>query len=135
MWTELFPLILAHPFEKDLNFNYIGKAKANNVTANVVDFKPKNGKNYRLLFDAETNYLLMMIVNYKRDDPFFIGDVETKYYYSERELSGDILIPKKIKVENKQTAAGQKPKIGFQNIEILEFKFNPELKESLFEIK
>ena len=78
MWTELFPLILTHPFEKDVKFNYVGKAKANNVTANVVDFKPKNGKSYRLLFDAETNYLLMMIVKYKRNDAFFVGDVAAR---------------------------------------------------------
>lgn len=135
MWTQLFPLILTHPFEKDVKFNYIGKAKANNITANVVDFKPKNGKSYRLLFDTETNYLLMMIVTYKRNDPFFVGDQEMKYYFSNRELTGDILIPKKIKVENKQTAPGKPPKITFSNIDILEFKLNPELKQSMFEIK
>ncbi len=135
MWTELFPLILTHPFEKDVKFNYVGKAKANNLTANVVDFKPKNGKSYRLLFDAETDYLLMMIVNYKRNDPFFVGEQEMKYYFSNRELTSGVLIPKTIKVENKQIAAGQPPKITYSNIDVLEFKFNPEFKESLFEIK
>ncbi len=135
MWTELFPLILTHPFEQNLKFNYVGKAQANNKTANVVDIKPKNGKSYRLLFDTETNYLLMMIVNYKRNDQFFVGDVEMKYYFSNRELTGDVLIPKKIKVENKQTAPGKPPKISYSNIDILEFKPNPEFKKDIFEIK
>lgn len=135
MWTQLFPLILTHPFEKDVKFDYIGKAKANGVTASVVDFKPKNGKSYRLLFDAETDYLLMVIVNYKRNDQFFVGDQEMKYYFSNRELIDGVLIPKTIKVENKRVAAGQPPKIDYSNIEVLEFKFNPEIKESVFEIK
>lgn len=135
MWTELFPLILTHPFEQNLKFNYVGKAKANGITANVVDFKPKNGKSYRLLFDTETNYLLMMIVNYKRSDPFFTGDVETKCYFSNRESAGDILMPKTIKVENKRTAPGQPPKIDYSNIDILEFELNSEFKKEVFEIK
>lgn len=135
MWTELFPLILTHPFEQNLEFNYVGKAQSNNKTADVVDFKPKNGKSYRLLFDRETNYLLMMIVNYKRNDPFFIGDVETKYYFTNRELTNGISIPKKIKVENKQTAPGKPPKIGYSNIDILEFEINPEFKKDMFDIK
>lgn len=135
MWTELFPLILTHPFEPNLKFNFVGKAKANGITANVVDFKPKNGKSYRLLFDTETNYLLMMIVNYKRSDPFFTGDVEIKYYFSDRELTEGVSIPRKIKVENKRTASGQPPKIDYSNIDILEFKLNPEFKKEMFEIK
>lgn len=134
MWTELFPLILTHPFEQNLKFNFVGKAKANDITANVVDFKPKNGKSYRLLFDTETNFLLMMIVNYKRSDPFFTGDVETKYYFSNRELTGGVLIPKTIKVENKRTAPGQPPKVDYSNIDILEFKLNPEFKKDMFDI-
>lgn len=43
-WTSLFPLILSHPFEKNIEFKYVGKAKSNDKTANVVDVKPANGK-------------------------------------------------------------------------------------------
>jgi hypothetical protein len=135
LWTSLFPLILSHPFEKNIEFKYVGKAKSNDKTANVVDVKPANGKTYRLLFDTETNYLLMMIVSHKESNDRFVGDVEVKYYFSERELINGILIPKKIKVEQKATASGQSPITRFSNIEILEFKLNPTLDEKIFNIK
>ncbi len=135
LWTSLFPLILSHPFEKNIEFKYVGKAKSNDKMANVVDVKPADGKTYRLLFDTETSYLLMMIVSHKETNERFVGDVEAKYYFSERELINGVLIPKKIKVEQKATASGQPPTTGFSNIEILEFKLNPEFKKDLFEIK
>jgi hypothetical protein len=135
LWTSLFPLILSHPFEKKIEYKYVGKAKSNDKTANVIDVKPSNGKTYRLLFDTETHYLLMMIVYHKETNDRFVGDIETKYYFSEPELTSGVLIPKKIKVEQKSTASGQKPVTRFSNIEIFEFKLNPEFKKDMFEIK
>jgi hypothetical protein len=135
LWTSIFPLILSHPFEKKIEFIYVGKAKSNDKTANVVDVKPANGKTYRLLFDTETNYLLMMIVSHKESNDRFVGDVEEKYYFSERELINGVLIPKKIKVEKKATPVGEPPITGFSNIEILEFKLNPKLDAKIFNIK
>jgi outer membrane lipoprotein-sorting protein len=135
LWISFFPLILSHPFEKNIEFKYVGKAKSNDKTANVIDVKPSNGKTYRLLFDSETNYLLMMIVSHKETNERFVGDVEEKYYFSERELIGGTLIPKKIKVEKKATPVGKSPITGFSNIEILEFKLNPKLDDKIFSIK
>lgn len=138
IWTELFPLILSHPFEQGLEFNYVGRAESANRTANVVDVKPKNGKSYRLFFDSETNYLLMMIESYKVSGDFggaFDGDYEVKYYYSNRELIDNVLIPRKIKVEQKVVSAGKEPRIGYRNIDVLEFNLNPEFKKNMFEIK
>lgn len=135
LWTSIFPLILSHPFEKNIEFKYVGKAKSNGKTANVVDVKPSDGKTYRLLFDSETNHLLMMIVSHKETNDRFVGDVEAKYYFSERELIGGVLIPKKIKVEKKATPEGKSPITGFSNIEIVDFKLNPKLDEKIFEIK
>ncbi len=135
LWTSLFPLILSHPFEKNIEFKYVGKAKSNDKTANIVDVKPSDGKTYRLLLDSETNYLLLMIVSHKETNERFVGDVEAKYYFSERELVGGILVPKKIKVEKKATPSGQSPIVKFSNIEILDFKLNPKFDEKIFEIK
>ena len=135
LWTSIFPLILSHPFEKDIAFNYVGKAKSNDKTANVIDVKPSNGKTYRLLFDSETNHLLMMIVSHKETNDRFVGDVEAKYYYSERKLIGGVLVPTQIKVEKKATPSGQSPVIKFSNIEILDFKLNPTLDDKIFKIK
>lgn len=135
LWTSLFPLMLSHSFEKDIKFRYVGKAKSNDKTANIVDVNPSNGKIYRLLFDSETNYLLILIVSFKETNERFVGDVETKYYFSERELIGGVLIPRKIKVERKSTPEGKPPVIRFSNIEIVDFKINPTLDEKLFNIK
>lgn len=135
LWTSVFPLILSHPFEKNIEFKYVGKAKSNDKTANVIDVKPTNGKTYRLLFDSETNYLLMMIVSFKETNDRFVGEVEEKYYFSERELVGGVLIPKKIKVEKRATPDGESPVVKFFNIEIVDFELNPKFDEKIFEIK
>lgn len=135
LWTSIFPLILSHPFEKNIPFKYAGKAQSNGKTANVVDVRPSNGKTYRLLFDSETNYLLMMVVSFKETNERFVGDIEAKYYFSERELIDGLLIPKRIKVEEKVTPEGKSPTVRFSNIEILDFKVNPKLDEKIFEIK
>ncbi len=135
LWTSLFPLILSHPFEKNIEFNYVGKAESEGKTANVVEVKPIGGTTYRLFFDTETNYLLMMITSEKVNNGRFVGDVETKYYFSERELIDGILIPKKIKVEKKATPEGKAPIARYSVFEILDFKLNPTLDEKKFRIK
>lgn len=134
-WVKLFPLILKHPFEQNLDFKYVGKAESAGKFANVVDVKSKNGRTYRLLFDSETNYLLMMVVKYNIAEGTFDGDYEVKYYFSNRELVDNVLIPRTIKVEQKVTAAGKEPRISYSNIDIVEFKLNPEFKKDMFEIK
>ena len=132
VWEDTFPLILANPFEQDLEFIYVGKAKSSaDRFAEVVDVRSRNNRNYRLLFDTEMNYLLMMIVSFKGSD----GDYETKHYYSNREKIGGVLIPKTIKVENKHTPTGESPRISHLNIEIEDFGLNPEFKKNMFDIK
>ncbi len=135
LWTSLFPLLLSHPFEKNIEFNYIGKAESEGKTANVVDVKPIGEKTYRLFFDTETNYLLLMIVSQKVNNGRFVGDVETKYYFSERKVVNGVLIPKKIKVEKKATPKGKAPVVKLSIVEILDFKLNPTLDEKKFNIK
>lgn len=135
LWAYFFPLILTHPFEQNIEFKYVGKAESSkNRIANVVDVKAKNGRTYRLLFDPETNYLLLMIVKFNIADGAFDGDYETKYYFSNRELTNSILIPKQIKVEQKFTAIGKEPRITYSNIDVVEFKLNPEFKKGMFDI-
>lgn len=135
LWTSLFPLVLSHPFEKNIEFKYAGKAKSNDKTANVIDVKSTGGKTYRMLFDSETSYLLMMIVSSRESNPRFTGNVETKYYFSERELTGGVLIPKKIKIEEKITPDGKPTVLKYSNIEVVDFKLNPKFDEKTFAIK
>jgi hypothetical protein len=131
VWWKFFGVILMQPFENNLEFKYVGKAKSGDITANIVDVKSKNNRNYRLIFDSATNYLLMMIESFKGDD----GGYEVKYYYSNRERKDNVLIPKKIKIENKFIPTGKEPRISYTNIDVLDFNLNPDFKESLFEIK
>jgi len=135
LWTSLFPLIFSHPFEKNIEFKYVGKAKSDGKTASVVEVKPIGGKTYRLFFDTETNYLLLMITSEKLKNGRLVRDFETKYYFSERELIDGVLIPKKIKIEKKITFKGKAPIVQFFIIEILDFKLNPTLDEKGFDIK
>lgn len=131
LWSEIFPLILAHPFERQAEFKYIGKAQAANGEANIVETTSASGRLIHLFFDSKTNQLLMMTEKYKSFD----GDYETKYYYSNRESVSGVLIPKKIKVEHKYTATGKEAKVTNTYIEIVEFKVNPKFKSNLFDVK
>ena len=131
LWSYVFPLILKHPFEKIAGkFKYAGKAESDGTTANVVDVVTEDGRSIRLLFGAETNLLLLMIEKYKSFD----GDYEKTYFYSDREMAGKILIPKKIKVEQKFTPTGKAIRISYSYVNISEFKINPKLKDDVFKI-
>ena len=130
LWNEIFPLILMHPFETQAEFRYVGKAKSADREANVVDTTTESGHSIRLLFDSETSLLLLMIEKYKSFD----GDYETKYYYSDRELVDNVLIPKKIKVEHKYTPTGKDTRVSYRYNDIVEFKINPKFKPNLFDV-
>lgn len=131
IWQLFFPLTFNQPFEQKLEFRYVGKAKSANRIANVVDVKSQSERSYRLLFDSETNYLLMVIENFTGRG----GNNENKYYFSNREMTDNVLIPKQIKVEEKFTPTGKEPRISYVNIDILEFSLNPKFKENMFETK
>lgn len=130
LWSEVFPLILIHPFDKQAEFRYVGKAESPTGTANVVDTTTESGRSIRLLFDSKTNYLLSMIEKYKSFD----GDYEIKYYYSNRLSVDNVLIPKKIKVEYKFTPTGKETRLTYNYNDVLEFKLNPKFKPNLFDV-
>lgn len=130
LWNEIFPLILTHPFETQVEFKYVGKAESANREANIVDTTSQGGRAIRFFFDSKTNQLLMMIEKYN----FFDGDYETKYYYSNRELVDNVLIPKKIKVEYRFTPTGKDTKVTYKYIDVVEFKINPKFKPNLFDV-
>lgn len=130
LWNEIFPLILMHPFELQTEFQYIGKAESLSGDANIIDTTTSGGHALRLFFDSKNNHLLMMIEKYA----FFDGDYETKYYYSNRELTDNVLIPRKIKVEHKFTPTGKEPRITFKYIEVVDFKINAKPKPNLFDV-
>lgn len=136
IWQVFFPLTLIHPFEQNLEFNYVGKAKSGSQTANVIDVTSPSGTAYRLLFDSETNYLLLMMESYEGQSMTGVdGTYETKLYFSERKTIDSLLIPTKIKIERKFTPKiGKEPKVFYENIDILEFRLNPAFKKNMFDI-
>jgi hypothetical protein len=131
LWMSVFPFTLKHPIEDQVKFEFIGRAKAGEQTANFVQVKSVGGHLFQLFFDEKTNNLLLMIEKFKESEKVF----ETKYYYSNREKRDNILIPTKIKVERKITDTGQTPKTVYEYIEVVGFEVNPEIKKDLFEIK
>lgn len=137
IWQGLFPLTLIQPFEQNLEYKYIGKAKSGSQVANVVDVTSPSGTAYRLLFDSETNYLLMMMESHEGQSMSGVdGTYETKLYFSNRKKIDNVLIPTQIKIEYKFIPKTDKePKISYEIIDILEFKLNPEFKKDMFEIK
>lgn len=130
LWSEIFPLILTHPFETRAEFKYVGKAQSASGEANIIDTTSASGRSIRLFFDVKTNQLLMLIEKYTGFD----GDYETKYYYSNREAADGVLIPKKIKVEHKYTATGKAAKVTYSYIDVVEFKINPKFKPNFFDV-
>lgn len=130
IWKLYFPITFDQPFEKNLEYRYVGKAKSDKQIANVIDVESKNNRKYRFLFDEKTNHLLLLIESFKSKR----GYNEKKYYYTNREVVNGLSIPRKIKIEEKFTPTGEEPRFSFVYITIEEFKLNPELKESMFDI-
>lgn len=130
LWSDVFPLILMQPFGTKAEFKYVGKAKSADREANVVDTTTENNHSIRLLFDSETNLLLLTIEKYE----FFDGNYEIKSYYSNRELADNILIPKKIKVEYRFTPTGKDTKVTNIYKDVIGFKINPKFKPNLFDV-
>lgn len=130
IWSDVFPIILNHPFETKAEFKYMGIAKSVEGEANIVDTTSASGRSIRLLFDSKTNQLLSMFEKFKGFD----GDYENNYYYSNRELMDKVLIPKKIKVEHKFTPPGKDAKVSYTYIDVLDFKINPKFKSNLFDV-
>lgn len=135
IWTDFFPLVLIHPFEQNLNFKYVGKAESNNRIADVVDVVSQNGRTYRLFFDAKTSYLIMMIEEHEETTNGFDAKYERKYYFSEWQKINEAFIPKTIKIEIKSTPKEGETKTSYEDIEIIDFKLNPDLKDKMFDIK
>lgn len=130
LWQVAFPFLLTHPIERQTKFEYVGRAQAGEQIANLVQTKSVGGHVFQLFFDEKTSNLLLMIEKWKESD----RDYEAKYYFSNREKRGDILIPTKVKVERKVTPAGQSPKINFEYVDVVGFEINPTIKPDTFKV-
>ena len=131
VWRLIFPLIFINPFESQTKFEYIGRAQAGEQTANLVETKSPGGHSVQLFFDEKTNFLLLMIEKYNESGK----DFENKYYYTDRQKMGGLLIPTKVKVERKVTPTGQSSRTAFEYINIESIEVNPAIKPETFKIK
>lgn len=130
LWKVAFPFLLMHPIERQTKFEYMGRAQAGEQIANLVQTNSAGGHVFQLFFDEKTSNLLLMIEKWKESD----RDYEVKYYFSNREKRGDVLIPTKVKIEHKVTSAGQSPKIAFEYIDVVGFEVNPVIKPEIFKV-
>lgn len=130
VWRIIFPLIFMNPFENQAKFEYVGRAQAGEQTANLIATKSPGGRIIQLFFDEKTSSLLLMIEKYNESGK----DFENRYYYSDRQKMGDLLIPMKVKVEHKVTPAGQPTHTFFEYINIESVEVNPTIKPDIFKI-
>lgn len=104
-WREIFPIILTSYQDKNVKFEYVGKAEApDGRRADIVELKTDtSASKIRLFFDEKTHLLLMttfedVIKRNVKKGGKYDGFVETKstYYFSGHEVIDGLLIPKKI---------------------------------------
>jgi len=130
LWNDVFPLILVHPFLREVIFSFIGNTKSDGRVAQVIDATTKSGRSIRLFFDVETKYLLLMVVRWQSWD----GDYRKRLYFSDRKKIDGIVIPTKIKSEHTYIPTGKKPRISYAYIDIMEFALNPKFTEKMFKV-
>lgn len=130
LWSNVFPILLTNPLNQDVKYEYVGKAESAGKRADIVDVKSNFYRKIRLFFDENTHLLLMMTKTLDRAKSTFTE----KYYFSDYQLTGGLLVPKIIKKEseNVSTDGSGKKTYGPYQIFIREIKINSNLKPSLF---
>jgi hypothetical protein len=122
-FTSVFPMFFK--FEDDLKFNYLGTAKSNDQTANVVGTNLANRYEIKMFIDTKTNLPLMLIAKYY--DDILKKDIEQKFFYSDfKEENGLFFAHKIITQENNEVVEEKEIKL---------VTLNPQLKTNFFEVK
>ncbi len=97
-WSNIFPILLSNPLNKDVKYEYVGKAESDNQRADIVDVKSNFYRKIRLFFDEKTHLLLMMTKTLDRANSAFTE----KYYFSDYQLTDGLLVAKNVKTENEE---------------------------------
>lgn len=141
------PILLRRPGLENWRFRYVGRAKADGITADVVEYvseKPIEGNatsTTRYFFNSENSQLLLITSDSSND----LAETRTSTYYSEHKLMGGLKIPTKIKIEQ-ETVMRKKMKIlgmivtsnmstKITDLTVDEFEINGNIPPEIFEIK
>lgn len=94
IFTSLFPVVLQSSWYQDLDFKFVGEAELKEGNANVIEATDKNNTKFRLFFDKENHYPVVMsekVFNPKTNKGF-----ERNYYFSDHREAGGLLVAHKI---------------------------------------
>lgn len=143
LWVNIFPRLLAFPWDSSIEYIYVGKAQSGDIKADVVELKSAFKSNIKLFFDEKTNLLLMMTVQK--------GEGEKKsetntYYFSNYELTNGILTAKKISIrgssidKNRREIEGLPATLSSETktigeVTVKDLKVNPTFKPDFFAVK
>lgn len=119
----LFPITLDASWYVPLDFQYVGLAESKDGKAKVIEAVTPNQVKYRLFFDVETDLLLMMTEDLIEEKK----PVVNKYFFSNYQEKGGLLIATKIVTERNGKVAQEK--------EIKDLKVNPTFKPDLFSVR
>ena len=118
-----FPIFLT--FNDELDFQYLGVAKAGDQAADVLATSIENNYKIKLYFDRKTHQLLLM--NIKFIEPKTSEEIEQKYFFSDyKEENGVSFAHKVIIHENGEI---------IEERDIKAIEINPKLDANFFEIK
>ena len=103
IWNLLFPIFLNSWGGRGYTGTFVGQAKYSGTITNVIEItldsakKEISTKRTSYFFDSKTHLLLMVSSETSNDTV----EVRTNSYYSERKIINGLLIPTKIKIEQK----------------------------------
>lgn len=123
-FIAFFPITLDASWYIPLEFSYVGIAESKDGKAEVIEAVSPNKVKYRLFFDIETHLLLLMTKSWTTKDN---KQKEDKYFFSNYQEKGGLLIATKIITENDGEVVEEK--------EIKDLKVNPKFKSDFFEVK
>ena len=126
----LLAWLLVTPATMPTEFTYVGEAKADGKTADVLDAKMSNGFATRLFIAQQTHQLLMLTYQMKmpkQEAQASVSEAEMRWVVSDYRNVNGINLPHRLTKSINGQAMGE--------VEIHKVKVNPSLKPSKFEKK
>jgi len=123
-FINIFPVILDATYYAPLEFRYTGATESKDIRAEILEAHTRNGAKYNLFFDAKTYLLLMMTESWTNKEN---KSFENKYFYSDYQEKGGLLVATKIIVEKNGKVVEEKT--------IKDLKVNTTFTSNFFDVK
>jgi hypothetical protein len=144
-WLDIFPILLANPWNDETQLKWIGKADYSGTKADVLEVILDKNETARFFFDEKTNLLLLITSSSISEKGI---NVEKKIFFSSYEKADGILVSKKVIIETisispkaeivvdntSHKIESQKTREVQESI-LKEFKLNPALKSEIFDFQ